>query len=172
MMQAKEKKLTGYPSIDKPWLKYYKNTKCLDVNPEQTIYSFIKEINEKYLDDVAIEYFGRKITYRQFMLLVEKCRDNLASLGITEGDIITIQTLAIPQSYILLYAASLIGACANFVYVTSTEEEVKASLIETKSKLYVVIDKIYQKMKSDILKETSVQNVMLLSCKMALYCRR
>ena len=22
-MQAEEKKLTGYPSIDKPWLKYY-----------------------------------------------------------------------------------------------------------------------------------------------------
>lgn len=39
---AEEKKLTGYPSIDKPWLKYYKEgvyEKALDTPQDKTFYS-------------------------------------------------------------------------------------------------------------------------------------
>ena len=155
--------LTGYPSIDKPWMKQYKDKQCLYNNPEQTIYSFIREINVNYMDSYAIVYFGRKISYKRFFVMIEKCRDNLAALGIGEGDIITIHTLAIPQSYILMYALSMLGACANFIYATSTEKDTKDILIRTKSKMYVVLDKIYQKMSDNLIKDTFVENIMLLS---------
>lgn len=140
---------TGYPSIDKPWMKYYEGRKCFFVNPEQTLFDFAYEANKDFLDTTAIEYLGRKITYRSFFNTIEKCKDNLAALGIGKGDIITVQSLAVPQAYILLYAASLLGACINFVFITSPEKEVLSSIQETNSKLFVSLDMVYAKYTTD-----------------------
>lgn len=143
---------TGYPSIDKPWMKYYEGRKCFFGNPEQTLFDFAYEANKEFLDTTAIEYLGRKITYRSFFNTIEKCKDNLAALGIGKGDIITVQSLAVPQAYILLYAASLLGACINFLFITSPEKEVLSSIQETNSKLFVSLDMAYSKYTTDFSK--------------------
>ncbi len=41
-----EKKLTGYPSIDKPWLKYYSEEAINSVIPRKTMYQFIYDSNK------------------------------------------------------------------------------------------------------------------------------
>ena len=38
-----EKKLTGYPSIDKPHYQYYRKAPIREVNTNQTIYELIFE---------------------------------------------------------------------------------------------------------------------------------
>ena len=58
-----EKELTGYPSIDKPWLKYYSEEAINAPLPECTIYEYIWENNKDHLDDIALEYYGRKVSY-------------------------------------------------------------------------------------------------------------
>ena len=58
-----EKQLTGYPSIDKPWLKYYSEEAIHAPLPECTIYEYLWENNKDHLDDVALNYFDRKITF-------------------------------------------------------------------------------------------------------------
>ena len=40
-----EKKLTGYPSIDKPWLKYYTDEAINAPLPECTIYEYPQNRN-------------------------------------------------------------------------------------------------------------------------------
>ena len=42
---AQEKTLTGYPSIDKPWLKYYSEEAINAPLPECTICEYMKERN-------------------------------------------------------------------------------------------------------------------------------
>ena len=54
---------TGYPSIDKPWLKYYCDTVFRN-DLASTIFHRIYEHNKSYLDDVAILFYGRKICIR------------------------------------------------------------------------------------------------------------
>lgn len=61
-MQA-EMKPTGYPSIDKMWLKYYNAEAVNEPLPECTIYEYLWENNKDHLSDISIIYFGRKITY-------------------------------------------------------------------------------------------------------------
>ena len=58
-----EKKLTGYPSIDKPWLKYYREETVNADLPICTIYEYPYENNKNTLDNVAMNYFGSQITY-------------------------------------------------------------------------------------------------------------
>lgn len=78
------------------------------------------------------------------------------------GDIVTIQALAIPQTVVLFYALSRIGAIANLIYVTNTQAEVNHFLKHTESRLYVVLGGIYEKFPS-VLDDTKVERVILLS---------
>lgn len=41
-----EKKLTGYPSIDKPWLKYYTEEQINAPLPHMTAYDYLRQQNE------------------------------------------------------------------------------------------------------------------------------
>ena len=157
-----EKKLTGYPSIDKPWLKYYTKEAIERKLAPNTIYGYLWERNKEHLGDIALVYFQRKIPYQKLFQDIEKCARSLTALGVKPGDIITIQTLAIPQTVVLLYAISRIGAVANLVYITSTEAEVNHFLKHTDSRLYFVLSGIYEKCPA-VLDGTKVEKTILLS---------
>lgn len=156
-----EKKLTGYPSVDKPWLKYYTEEAQRQVLPPNTIYGHLFERNKEHLADIALMYFERNITYGQLFQQIESCAHGLTALSVKPGDIVTIQALAIPQTVILLYALSRVGAVANLIYVTSTESEVNHSLKDTKSRLYFVMDGVFHQY-SSALSGTQVEKVVLL----------
>ncbi len=143
-----EKILTGYPSIDKPWLKYYSEEAINAKMPECTIYEYLWENNKDHLDDVALIYFNRKITYKELFENIDKTAKAFVGLGVKKGDFVTIQSLSLPQVIYMIYALSKIGAVANLIYATSTPAEVTENLNETKSKIYVTIDSIYEKLKT------------------------
>ena len=57
-------KLTGYPSIDKPWLKYYTKEDLAIKVPACTVYQNIYDRNKNYPNDVAILYYGTRSTIK------------------------------------------------------------------------------------------------------------
>ena len=63
-----EKKLTGYPSIDKPWLKYYSEEAINAKLPECTVYDYLWEQNKDYLKNPALRYFERRITFEELKI--------------------------------------------------------------------------------------------------------
>ena len=79
------KQLTGYPSIDKPWLKYYTEEALAMKAPECTVYRNIYDNNKDYPNDIALLYFGRRITYKKLFTEIEKCAKSLKQIGIKEG---------------------------------------------------------------------------------------
>ena len=57
-----EKKLTGYPSIDKPWLKYYSEDAINAPLPECTIYEYLWENNkENFVSMFNLNYSQEQI---------------------------------------------------------------------------------------------------------------
>ncbi len=57
-----EQKLTGYPSVDKPWLKYYsEEAKSIQV-PKCTAYHFLLTQSEGYMNRIAINYFESRVS--------------------------------------------------------------------------------------------------------------
>lgn len=142
-----EQKMTGYPSIDKPWLKYYPtDVQVPSVN--KNIFSFMVDENEKKIDHNAIQYFGKTMLFSSFCEKIDECIKSLNSLGVRKGDVVTIQALTMPQVVVLFYALGYIGAVANFLYISADEEEVIRNLENTGSKIYIVIDKVFSKMGS------------------------
>ena len=108
-----EKKLTGYPSIDKPWMKYYSEEAINAPLPECTIYEYLWGNNKDHLDDVALIYFGRKITYGELFSNIDRCEMSLCSLGVKPKDIVTVALPSIPEALYLVYALNKMGAVAN-----------------------------------------------------------
>ena len=159
---TEEKKITGYPSIDKPWLRYYSEEAINAKLPECTIYEYLWENNKDHLNDIALFYFDRKITYKKLFENIEKTASALKALGIGKGDIVTIQALSLPQVIYIIYALSKIGGIANLIYATSTPKEVNENLEQTKSKLYITIDFIYSKLNASI-SSSYLKNTILLS---------
>ena len=45
----------GYPSIDKPWLKWYRKEPVRHISTNQTIYELVFQTNSKNMKSVAIE---------------------------------------------------------------------------------------------------------------------
>ena len=137
---AEERKLTGYPSIDKPWLKYYSEEAINAPLPECTMYQYIRENNKDHLSDIALRYYGTKITYGELFENIKKTADALYSMGICAGDVVTIMSMHTPETIYAIYGINYIGAVANIVYMTLSEKEILHTLENTESKLFLVLD--------------------------------
>ena len=71
--------MTGYPSIDKPWLKYYKKESQI---PHMTAYEYLKERNQEHLELNAIDSEVGNYTYKELFEMIEKTAASLYELGI------------------------------------------------------------------------------------------
>ncbi|MBR3186030.1 MAG: acyl--CoA ligase [Oscillospiraceae bacterium] len=137
---AEEKKLTGYPSIDKPWLKYYSEEAINAPLPECTMYQYIWENNKDHLSDIALRYYGAKISYGQLFENIKKAANAFSSIGIRAGDIVTIMSMHTPETIYAIYGLNYIGAVANMVYMTLAEKEILYTVENTESKLLLMLD--------------------------------
>ena len=90
--------LTGFPSIDKPWLKYYSEEAINAPLPECSIYEYMLENNRNYPADIAINYLGRKITYKELFENIDKTASAFIKVGVKEKEIVTVALPSIPES--------------------------------------------------------------------------
>lgn len=146
----------------KIWQKYYDKDKREVEVPKKSIFEFLEEQNIDRLDNYAINYFGRKITYRELFYEIDLCAKSMKAQGIRKGDVISICLPNIPESIIVFYAVSKIGAIANMIHPLSAEEEIKHSIVDTKSVMLFTINFNYKKI-NNILSETNLYKTVLIS---------
>lgn len=108
-MNDEKNKATGYPSVDRPWLKYYSDEARNFEMPECTIYDYLWENNKEHLDNVALNYFGNKISYGKMLERINKTAQAFAGIGIKENDIVIIAAVTIPEVIYSFYALNLLG---------------------------------------------------------------
>ncbi len=157
-----ERDLTGYPSIDKPWLKYYSEEAINAPLPQCTIYEYLWNGNKDYLNNVALTYFNNKITYGKLFENIENTAKALKKFGVKKGDIITVSAPTLPESVYLLYAISKIGAVANMVDPRTSSEGIKTYVDEVKSKLLFIVDVAFPKVK-DFIAQTPTEKIITIS---------
>lgn len=147
-----------------PWQKYYQDKyKSIDV-PNESIYQYLKKHAYRNKGNIAIEYFGTKITYGEFIKRIDNCAKAFKSLGIRKGDVISILSANIPEALISFYALNKIGAVANMLHPLLSENEIKEALKSYQSVMVVAMDICYSKLKN-ILNDTEVYKVIILSAK-------
>ena len=140
-----KRQMTGYPSIDKPWLKYYAEETIKAPLPECTMYEHIFSLNKDKLNRTAINYYGKNISYNKFFESIDYVAGALESIGVKEGDIVTVCMINSPETIVLMFALNKIGAVANMIYSVSTPDEIKKYLSDTGSTVVFTLDMFQEK---------------------------
>ena len=159
---SQEKELTGYPSIDKPWLKYYSKEAIDAPLSECTIYEYLYENNKDYPSDIAINYLGRKISYKELFENIDKTAAAFLKIGVKEKEIVTVALPSIPEALYCIYALNKIGAVSNMVHPLAGREETLFYFNEVQSRIAVIFDGAYAAIADDI-GNSSVEKVIVAS---------
>ena len=158
---TEEKKLTGYPSIDKPWEKYYKDIEKRDLFLGTTPYQGLLKNNSDYPHEIAIEYFGARISFSSLIRRIDDTAKALKEYHVERGDFVTICATTAPEVIYLFYAISKIGAIANVISPFYSPEELIARINECESRLIVIVDQFLPKFESEFEKSKGKTIVVL-----------
>lgn len=151
-------------SYENPWDKYYDEDKrTIDV-PDCSISRYFENSAILHENEIALNYFGRKFTYKDLLNRIEICAKALKASGVRKGDVVTILMPNTPEAVISFYAVNKIGAIANMIHPLSSQEEIKDSIIKTKSVLAIAINLAYEKIAA-IIDETEIYKVVIVSAK-------
>ena len=154
--------LTGFPSIDKLWLKYYGEEVLHRPLPEGSMYDYLTSCNVDRMDEAALNYFGKKVTHRQMQEKIDACARALIAYGVRAGDAVSLCVLAMPEAVYLLYAINKIGAIANMLVMNATEAEIHDKLAVTESKVVITVDLALEKI-VQASRETTVKHIIGVS---------
>ncbi len=157
-----EKKLTGYPSIDKPWLKYYTEEEINAETPKCSIYQKIYENNLHFTNQTALLFFGKKITYKKLFAQIERTSTALASYGVMNGDNVAICMPALPETVYTILALNKIGANAVLLNPLFDEQQLLNRINETEAKLLFVANELYGSVKN-ILPKATIKTIVSCS---------
>ena len=161
-MLRQTNKQTGFPSIDKPWLKYYTNEQVEKPLPKCSIFDYIYEKNKDYPDDKAFEYFGRNISYRELFDNIEKAAKAFKGLGIKEGSIVPIISVTIPETIYTFYGLNRIGAISNMIDPRTSISGIREYIQEVDAQVVIVIDAAYKRI-VEAIENTNVKTIISLS---------
>lgn len=131
----------SYPSIDKPWLKYYDSNKISALRPLSTsVYDELFRTASRYPKNVAIEYLGVKITYCDLLDRIDIAARAFRSLGISERSDVPLITANTPENVIAFYALNKLGAVARMVDLTLKGPDLTDKIKESGSGVVVATD--------------------------------
>ena len=153
---------TGYASVDKPWLKYYKEQDLIQENPRQTLYEHILDRNKDNMEFYALNYFGQRITYKEMFKKIDDVAKAFSSLGIKKGDVVSFCMPTTPETIYSIYALNKIGAIVNMIDLTTDDKNILDRINKTSSKYLVMIDFLKEKI-DKIKEESTLEKVISVS---------
>lgn len=131
---------TGYPSIDKPWLKYYSEETLNMELPQMNSFVYMRQCNAKNPDYIALDYEFVSITYGELFNEIEVVANSLTAMGIKEGDTITSCLPNIPEAVYLIYAAAKIGARIDLIDPLTNQSLLAKYCNNAESKAFFTLD--------------------------------
>ena len=160
---------TGYPSLDKPWLKYYDEDVLMETVPNKSIYQYAYDSNKDNLCNVAFDIRmsandfnkGIKITYKRFFENIYKTAKGLKSLDTEVDEIVPLIIPNVPEARELIYANSYVGSVSYPISPLLPSEQLTKIIDDNKVKTIFVFKMFYDKYK-DVLNNKNLKNIIVL----------
>lgn len=131
-----------------PWFEHQNPDLWRSEYPEGSMYDYLKSTAQKHLNNCAIEFEGKKTTYRELLNQIDSVADSFATIGVKKEDIISIISVNTPQAVVSIYAANKIGAIVNLIHPLLSPAEIENILKTTESSVIIILDMIYPKIKN------------------------
>ena len=150
-----------------PWKDYMGDVPMHLEYFDGSMFEAVELIAKKYPSYVAFDFMGKPTTYKELVQQIETCAKALKTIGIRQGDKVTIAMPNCPQAVYLFYAVNLVGGIANMIHPLSAENEIECYLNESGSVTAITLDQFYHKFEA-VRKNTQVVNIIIASIKDAL----
>ena len=168
--ETSSRKMTGYPSIDRPWLKYYDGEHDESEIKDMSIYQLAYESNLDNMDDVAIDmrmsrnHFRKsivKLSYGDFFKQIIVSAKASKALGIETGEIVPMVLPNVPEARILIYSDSILGSVSYPVSPLMPESQLERVISENEIKKLFLFEAFYEKYAKAI-HDSSLETIVLL----------
>ena len=136
----------GYASIDKPWYRYVYNYGKNNEYCSMSMYDYLKYKNKNNLNNIALNYFGNKISYKKMFSIIDTLSEKIAGMGYKAGDIVSICGVATPEMVYIIYALNRIGITINTIDPRYDSTAIAQDLEKTNSKILFILDTLSEKL--------------------------
>ena len=153
--------------VKTPWKDYLGDVPMHLEYFDGSMFEAVENVARKYPNVVAFDFMGKSTTYRSLVREIENCAKALKTIGVREGDKVTIAMPNCPQAIYMFYAVNLVGGIANMIHPLSAEKEIEFYLNESESVTAITLDQFYHKFER-IRENTKVINIIIASVKDAL----
>lgn len=158
-----EGEITGYPSIDKPWLRYYSEEHIKAELPHMTAYEYLKQSNKNRLDYTAIDSEVGNYTYRELFEMIDKTAVSLYKMGICKGKIVLTMLPVLPHESFLFYGVDVTGAAMCQLPPQGITEDVCNAIRKFEAELFFVFDYLLtSEMEQVIYESTDLKNIIVI----------
>ena len=127
------------------WYEHQNPDKWIEEYPEHSFYNHLKTNSEKYPNLTAVEFQGKKYSYKQLITNIESAAASLIAIGVKKGDYVSIVCPNTPQALFMIYAVNRIGAVANMIHPLLSANEIQQFIENTNSVAVLTLDMIYPK---------------------------
>ena len=115
----------------------------MKINPNMSKYDYMFENSKNHMNNIALTFEDRKITYEELFESIDKYAKILYKKGIRKGDLIGICALNTPESVYLLYALNKLGAIVIGYSPFDNKERIKKDVELTTPKMVITTDYSY-----------------------------
>ena len=167
-----ENKMTGYPHIDKPWMKYYDKDITVEY-PKGNITDYVYNKSIGHEDMVDDTYYTRDFTYGESAERINHASQALRGLGVHKDDKILCMVPNMPSINQLFFGAAQIGAHLDFIDPRPDSMDMKASakklleIIKRERPKYIfALDRVYLAtlcLIEEELKNLGIEEIVLVS---------
>lgn len=151
-------------AVKTPWENHLGNVPMHLKYFEGSMFEAVEKTAKAHPDNIAFDFMGRSTTYSKLVEEIRKCAKSLKTIGVREGDKVTIAMPNCPQALYMFYAINLVGGIANMIHPLSAEKEIEFYLNESQSVTAITLDQFYGKFEN-IRQNTKVVNIIIASVK-------
>ena len=169
-MELNENRIKRLPSVEMPWLKYFKDCDIREEVPKKTIYTLAYEMNEDNLKKTAIDVrtskndfkYGFKVSYDDLFRRSRTVGKSLSELGVKQDEIIPLIVPNVPEARYFIYGNSYYGATSYPISPLMPPKDLERIIKENGIKNIVIFNAFYEKYKS-IIDSSNLYSVITLN---------
>ena len=169
-MELNENGIKRLPSVEMPWLKYFKDCDIREEVPKKTIYTLAYEMNEDNLKKTAIDVrtskndfkYGFKVSYDDLFRRSRIVGKSLSELGVKQDEIIPLIVPNVPEARYFIYGNSYFGATSYPISPLMPPKDLERIIKENGIKNIVIFNAFYEKYKS-IIDSSNLYSVITLN---------
>lgn len=162
LKEISDKGLTGIPSTDRPWEKYYSKKNIQIGNVDMSLFDYIYDRNKDRQDLNALRYMGKQTNYEHLFDKIEETAKKFKKYGVKEEDYVALAMPLTPEVIYMLYGLDKIGACTNLIDPRVPAERMNFYLSLTESKLAAIIQPYMSTMRK-VINKNPIDTVIQVS---------